>query len=252
MARPTFSIVTVCRNAEASITRAMKSVLNQTFDDYEYLIIDGASTDKTGEYVQKLAPTFGGKLHYTSEPDEGIYDAMNKGLEAASGQFVAFLNADDWYEPDTLATVAALIKTGIDSIGGAIRIHAQDGSVIERAPRTELLSRPFPPAMPAGHQSWFVRTELLRELGGFDTDFRIAADYELFLRVQKLNRLWVFTPKVLSNFTLGGTSYALIETAREYRQAKRANGDSFLHAWFVYLRNVTASLMVRSGAIRGQ
>ena len=303
--RPTFTIVTVCRNAEATITRAMESVLAQGCDDYEYLVIDGASTDKTGECVQRLAPAFGDKLHYTSEPDDGIYDAMNKGLAAARGEFIAFLNADDWYEPDTLATVAALVKPGIDCVGGAIRIHPSFPSVgtdrqtagamsvstasvtssnaTLRSPRPELLRRSYPPAMPAGHQSWFARTALLREVGGFDTRFRIAADYDLFLRLRTHNSAsrrhqtslirtrtvcplispkksdsltceavstqehpsWVFTPKVLSNFTLGGTSYALVETAREYRLVKRANGDTLTHAWIVYARNILASLIAR-------
>ena len=246
MPEPLFTIVTVCRNAEATITRAIESVLAQTCDDYEYLIIDGASTDKTGECIQALASAFGGKLRYTSEPDAGIYDAMNKGLEAATGHFIAFLNADDWYEPDTLDTVASLITPAIDNIAGALRVHtADDSSTTTRPPRQILLTRPYPPAMPAGHQAWFARTTQLKEIGGFDPAYRIAADYDLFLRVQKLNRLWAFTPQILANFTLGGTSYALAPTAREYRRAKRANGDTFLHAWAVYLRNILASAITR-------
>jgi len=248
--RPLFSIVTVCYNAEATIKRTIESVLAQTISDYEYLIIDGASTDKTEEYVQSYMSAFeggaGGALYYSSEPDDGIYDAMNKGLAAARGEYVAFLNADDWFEPDTLQTVASLLSPGIDCIAGATRVFAADGTATIRQPRQELLSRPYPSAMPASHQSWFARTELLREVGGFDTSYRIAADYDLFLRVQKLNRLWAFTSKVLANFSLGGVSYVLVATAREYRQAKRKNGDTRFHAWIVYLRNIVASFLTRS------
>ncbi|MCL2680440.1 MAG: glycosyltransferase [Coriobacteriia bacterium] len=243
--RPLFSIVTVCRNAETTIRRTIQSVLAQTFSDYEYLVIDGASTDLTGEHVQNSRPDFAGTtsgvLRYISEPDAGIYDAMNKGLALARGDYLVFLNADDWLEADALQVVADLLSPAVDCVAGATRIFAPDGSAHIQLPREELLQRPFPPAMPATHQSWFARTELLRELGGFDSSFAIAADYELFLRLQKRNRLWAFTPRVLANFSLGGASYAVLATAAEYRRAKRVNGDSLLHAWMVYFRNSAAA-----------
>jgi hypothetical protein len=100
--------------------------------------------------------------------------------------------------------------------------------------------------MPAGHQAWFVRSSLLQELGGFDLSYALAADYELFLRVQRLGRLWVFTQTPLANFTLGGASYAIIPTARDYRRAKRAQGDRWLHAWAVYARNIAGSVLARN------
>jgi len=246
---PLFSIITVCRNAEATIKRTIQSVLDQSFTDYEYLVIDGASSDKTLRHVQGFASAFDGTnsgiLHYSSEADQSIYDAMNKGLARARGSYVAFLNADDWYSDDALITVASLTSSSIDCIAGATRVFSLDGSSQVRPARKDVLLQPYPPAMPATHQSWFARTELLRMLGGFNTDFTIAADYELFLRIHKLNRLWAFSPEVLANFSLGGASYDIVPTAMQYAHAKRANGDSIVHAWGVYLRNVSAAFMRR-------
>jgi glycosyltransferase involved in cell wall biosynthesis len=241
-----FTVVTVCFNAEATIERAMQSVLLQTFQDYEFLIIDGASTDNTAECVQKLKPAFEGKLVFSSEPDEGIYDAMNKGVEKAQGEFIVFIGADDWLEPNALELVDALIRPNVDHVAGATKIHKAESEGWHIQPANEKAIRQlYPPAMPAVHQSCFMRTELLRQLKGFDADFTIAADYELFLRAQRLNRLWAFTDEILSNFALGGASFAIVATARDYRRAKRKNGDRIVHAWAVYLRNLLGSSLRR-------
>ena len=107
MNKPKFSIITICYNSSATIERSMKSVLAQTFTDYEYIIVDGGSKDSTLDIVKKYEPLFEGRMKWKSEPDKGIYDAMNKGIERSSGTIIGIVNSDDWLEADALETVYA-------------------------------------------------------------------------------------------------------------------------------------------------
>jgi glycosyltransferase involved in cell wall biosynthesis len=100
-----FTIITVCYNSEKTIERTIQSVLHQTCQNYEYIIVDGASTDGTMNIVRKYEPLFQGKLKCISEPDQGIYDAMNKGIHEADGKLIGIVNSDDYYEPDALEII---------------------------------------------------------------------------------------------------------------------------------------------------
>lgn len=99
------SIITACYNSEKTIERTLKSVLAQTYSNYEYIIIDGMSTDDTLKIIDAYRNAFGSKLKVVSERDSGIYNAMNKGIKMASGELVGIINSDDWYEPDALQTI---------------------------------------------------------------------------------------------------------------------------------------------------
>lgn len=96
------SVITPCFNSEKTIQKTLESVLNQTYNNYEYIIIDGKSTDKTLQIIEKYKPLFGEKIQVYSEPDKGIYDAMNKGIMKASGDIIGIVNSDDYYELDAL------------------------------------------------------------------------------------------------------------------------------------------------------
>ena len=105
-----FSIITPCFNSENTIERTLKSVLNQTYSMYEYIIVDGGSTDSTLDIIRSYKDFFGDKLKVISEPDNGIYDAMNKGISWATGDFVGIVNSDDFYEEDCLTIVSSYIQ----------------------------------------------------------------------------------------------------------------------------------------------
>ena len=109
-ASPFISIITVCYNSENTIERTITSVLHQDFKDYEYIIIDGASRDKTLYIIKQYEPLFKGRLKLISEPDKGIYDAFSKGCRLATGRFVWIVNSDDYLEPDALNTINKAIK----------------------------------------------------------------------------------------------------------------------------------------------
>jgi len=223
-----------------------------SFCDYEHIIIDGASNDMTVELANKYAAAQseqGISVKVISESDEGIYDAMNKGLALANGVYAGFLNADDRYAPHTFAHVAELAhNTEADCIGGACEIVRDKTPMRVHEPLPDMLEAAFPQEMPVNHQSLFVRTETLRDIGGFRTQFPIAADYDLCLRLIKeshgedkgaLN--WALTDTIFSYFALGGASYHPVRTARDYRAVRLANGWPWLLAQSLYVRNLVAS-----------
>jgi glycosyltransferase involved in cell wall biosynthesis len=270
-AAPFFTIVTPTRNAAASLSGALASVRQQdsgvlphSADDppgharkegapsgplYEYRIVDGASTDMTSECVHSWQSCFGDTLIYTSEADEGIYDAMNKGLAAARGRYSLFLGADDRLEPGALALAAReLERSGADCLAGACRVIWPDGREELRVPRPDMTTRRYPAAMPTIHQSWIARTDLLRAADGFDLNYPIAADYELFLRLQRRQPqpVWAFTDTALATFTLGGASFDIRATANDYRRARIRNGRTHFAAYLSYIKNIVASHLHRT------
>ena len=132
------TILTVAFNAETTIAKTMESVLNQTYDDIEYIVIDGASKDKTVEVARKYQKVFdiapGRKLVIVSGPDKGMYDGLNKGARMAHGELVGQINADDWYEPDAVEVMVDLYnKEKYDAAWGSIRIKKKSGDMIKHA-----------------------------------------------------------------------------------------------------------------------
>lgn len=248
-APPLFSVVTVCYNAESHIEKCIRSVAEQDYQDFEYIIIDGASTDRTLEIVESLKPLFGARIIVQSEPDGGIYDAMNKGAALAKGEFVGFLNADDWYEPSALSSLQEAIESNpgpVQCVGGATRVVSGVTEVRILHPNASILADIHPQKMAVGHQSLFVTKVALEAVGGFRTEFRIAADYDMFLRLHAHSYTWAFTDSIISNFALGGASYDSVTTARDYRRVRIANSWPMLVAGALYAKNIISSIVVRT------
>lgn len=222
---PFFTVVTVCLNAEEHIRAALASVLAQGRSDFEYLVVDGASTDDTLQIVNSFAGRFEGRLRVVSEPDEGLYDAMNKALLLACGEYIAFLGADDSLTPSALDAVARAVSrvSRPDIVCGATRVVGPSGEWTE--PPRSFAASPIPKRAPARHQSMFVRREMVIAAGGFETAFPIAADYELYLRLHESGAGELLIDDVLSRFALGGASSAdSLRTAMEYRDIHVAHG----------------------------
>lgn len=185
--QPFFSVVTVCYNAEKTIEQAIKSVQAQRGVSFEHILIDGGSTDGTMEIVGRYAK---GMAHITSARDRGVYDAMQKGLLQARGRFTGFLNADDFYASDeVLAKLAeALPGNGFLGVTGMVRqidINERVKRVVGAKPHDdrELLWGRFP-----AHPATYLRTDIMRDVGGFDASYKIGGDYDLFLRVRKASQ----------------------------------------------------------------
>lgn len=205
-----FSIVTVTYNSGKTVEQTIKSVLLQSYSNFEYIIIDGASTDNTLEIVKKYAE-LDKRIRYISEPDKGIYDAMNKGIEMATGDAVALLNSDDYYESDALEKIADYMpENGKYVIYGMIRIIDE-----EKEDRIMLSSHHSLPKRMMMHPACFV-SKAVYEQYLYDVSYKSAADYELFLRLYQDKEI-EFIPvyEIATNFRTGGMSSSftsLLET----------------------------------------
>ena len=195
------SIITVCFNSEKTIERTIKSVLEQTYKNLEYIIVDGKSTDKTLEIVEKYRPLFKGRMKVISEPDQGIYDAMNKGICNASGELIGIINSDDYYETDTVENVVAAMKDeDYQILYGMLRVikENEDTRVIVM-PKHENLENEM-----LAHPTCFVTKKVYSDFGMYDIKYRSCADHDFMLRMRKHSEV-VFIPvyKLLANFTEG-------------------------------------------------
>jgi glycosyltransferase involved in cell wall biosynthesis len=202
MKKPVVSLVTVCYNSEKTIERTIQSVLNQTYPLIQYIIIDGASTDQTMEIINGYRKDFGERLMVVSEPDNGIYDAMNKGINLCSGEYVGIINSDDWYENDAVEKIVkAFKKQKCDLVYGAMRYWKD-----EFLYSIKYISHEFLEENMINHPTCFVKRSLYLRYGGFDTNYKIAADYDLILRFKKREIVFYGLEEILTNFTYGGAS----------------------------------------------
>ena len=212
------SIITAVYNDRTTIEETILSVIHQTYKDVEYIIIDGASTDGTKEIIEKYKDYID---VFVSEKDNGIYAALNKGIRLATGDIIGILNGDDWYELNALEEVAGIFEddTKTLAVAGSIRrVDSIGNSTIKN--NKELSDIWY--YMPINHPAFFVKREVYEKYGGFDTDYKIAADYEfvfrLFVnavRIQTYGNVW-------TNFRSGGVSTTkLVATVRESIDIKK-------------------------------
>lgn len=199
------SIITICYNSAKTIVRTVESVLKQTYEHYEYIVIDGASTDNTLEILKSYEPRFGGKMRIISEPDSGIYDAMNKGIQRASGELIGLVNSDDYYEENALETMVReynkLQKEHVVLYGFQRSLEG------ENEINVVLYHHKYLDRQMITHPTCFVTRQVYRDFGMFDTTYRSSADYELMLRLLYSEKVY-FQPvyEIISNFQLGGMS----------------------------------------------
>lgn len=198
-----FSIITVCLNSEQTIERTLQSMQKQTCQDYEYIIIDGGSTDKTMEKIREYEPLFSGKLRVLSEADRGIYDAMNKGIKMAKGEIVGILNSDDYYEEDTLEKVEK-VYDGYDYtiIYGLLRTVSEGKEVMVYLKNPDFLERDM-----IAHPSCFITRKIYEKYGLYSMEYPYSADYEFMLRIRSEKEIrFKEIYEILSNFSVDGAS----------------------------------------------
>lgn len=227
------SIITATFNSGKTLRDTMESVLRQSYPDIEHIIVDGRSKDNTMDIVRELEPRYCGRLKYVSEPDRGIYDAMNKGIRMASGDIVGILNSDDFYSADNVVEViAAVLKSAdIDAVYGDI--HYVNDEDLEKCVRyySSCAFRPwmmrlgFQPA----HPSFYCRKNIYDKHGAFDISFRVAADFENLLRLIYINRIRMkYIPIDCVTMRTGGASTSGVKShlriLADHLRAYRKNG----------------------------
>lgn len=228
--RPSLSIITVCFNSVSTIRDAIESVLSQDYPGIEYIVIDGGSTDGTGQVVRSYGSRIG---TFVSERDGGIYDAMNKGLALARGDVVGMLNSDDVYSNShsVSALMAAMVEARADSVfADLVYVDPTDMSRVVRYYDSGRWnpSRFRFGLMPA-HPTFFVKRELYARVGSFSLDYRIAADYEMLVRIlYRARASYVHVPRPVVRMRTGGVSTRGLRQSwllnREIVRACRANG----------------------------
>lgn len=198
------SIITVAYNSEKNISRTIESVYNQTYQPYEYIIVDGLSKDSTVDIARQYEQKFKDKgiiYRIISEKDNGIYDAMNKGITMAEGELIGMINSDDWYESDALKEVnAAYEREHFDTSYANINLVKQNGTVILKKARI----RKFKTTRDWNHPTMFVRKEIYNDIK-YDNS-NIYADYDVFLKIAGRGYKIVTIDKTLANFMVGGVS----------------------------------------------
>lgn len=197
-----FSVITVCYNTEDTIERTINSVIGQQSVDLEYIIIDGKSQDGTVNIIKKYEKDI---FYWSSEKDNGIYDAMNKGLSKATGDIVSFLNGDDWYEDDILSYIDACFeKQNIDVLVGKVNRWIGDKKIIDRSVEVPIDNLKY--TMTVNHQTVFMKKEFLNQIGNFSMNYKLAADYELMIRAYYRKGRFAQVDKYFVNFSNDGIS----------------------------------------------
>lgn len=215
--RTTISVITICRNAEKTIARALQSVAEQknVAGQVEHIVVDGASTDATMDIVRQ----FNHITRSLSEPDQGIADAFNKGMQMATGVYLFYLNADDWlYDDQVLRDALAFIhaKGAPDWIVGDV--------MTDRTGRLEKAQRSHPPSCWSlmlrnriSHPAVLLKRQILQELGGFDLRFKIAMDFDLWQRLCARQIHPTYWSRVVSVFSMEGISSMQSELQQKER-----------------------------------
>ena len=223
------SVVTVCYNAVKTIEQTIQSVLGQTYTDFEYIVVDGGSKDGTVDVLERYSD----RLRYISEKDEGIYDAMNKGVGMARGEVIGIIGADDFYpDAEVLTRVAeAFRRNDTDSAYGNVKFVDPDntGKVVrfwddQPYDHSRWLKGWMPP-----HIAFYLKKSAYEQYGLYKTEFTCAGDYELMLRMLYKHKLSSqHIPATLMTMRVGGTSSASLKhrmvANREDRRAWKING----------------------------
>ncbi len=224
------SLITVTRNAQKNLGSCVDSVITQNYTNLEYIIIDGASTDDTLQIIREYGPHI---TSFISEPDLGIYDAMNKGIGMATGDIIGILNSDDYFAyNDVIGSVAAAFADpDVDIVYGDLDYIDPNGSVVRKWRSGAYVQGMFNYGWMPPHPTFYCRRGLFEKLGFYDLQYGTAADYELMLRFMHANTVKVhYLNKIMVKMMTGGASNKSysnrIKAWRSDLKAMRKNGVS--------------------------
>lgn len=237
------SIITVTYNRAHIIKNAIEGVLRQKYKNYEYIVVDGASSDNTIEILKEYEPKFEGRLRWISEPDKGIYDAINKGIKMATGDVVGIVNSDDYFHrDDALYVVAKTFENKeVKAIYADERVVGENGKTLYYDRSNYFRTWMYRIGLMPGHASFYAKKYLFEKYGYYKINYKITADYELMLRFAYINHVEMkYIPEDLLSFRTGGVSTQLSQKKLLHNEQVRACRENGLFCiqpmiWIKYL-----------------
>lgn len=241
------SLITVTYNSSNTLKTTLDSILNQLHTDYEYIVVDGASKDNTVALIKEYEPRFKNKIKWISEPDKGLYDAMNKGIHLATGDVIGILNSDDFFTSNSILQQVSEVfekKGNVDAVYGDIHFVNPDNLkkcvryYSSKVFKRSLMRLGFMPA----HPSFYIRKDCFEKYGNYKTDYKIAADFEYLLRVIFKNKIRTqYIPIDMVTMRTGGASTSGLKShmriMKEHLRAFREN-DIYTNAFLLSLRYI--------------
>lgn len=207
------SLITVTYNSSKTLSATLSSVLFQTYSDIEYIVVDGLSEDNTVSIIEEYSHLFAGRLRFLSEPDKGIYDAMNKGIQMATGDIIGILNSDDLLmDDDVLKDIALAFDDKTDAICG--NLYFVDVNDVNHVVRIWKGSpyRSFTKGWHPAHPTFYARRQVYEKYGAFDITFDVSADFELMLRlIEKYHICIKYVDRYMVKMRVGGESTGSIQ-----------------------------------------
>jgi glycosyltransferase involved in cell wall biosynthesis len=224
---PLVSIVTVCLNSERTIQRTINSVLNQSYQNFEYIIVDGKSKDRTIDIVKEYIGKYPEKIQLISEKDRGIYDAMNKGIQRTKGELIGIINSDDWYEQGSFSLVVDnYVQSAIDEIVlyGLLRFYKKNKLFTIKSHSHLFLNEDM-----IMHPTCFLSKKVYEKHGLFDLRFKYASDYDLMLSLIDKGVEFKLIERIIANMDMNGASVTSFKAHLEtYTILRKHNCIGFL------------------------
>lgn len=250
------SIITTSFNSEKTIEDTILSVLNQNYENYEHIIVDGNSKDSTLKIIKKYEKKYKGKLKYISEKDHGIYDAMNKGVKLASGDIIGLLNSDDiFYNNKVLHKINKAFTKKVDYIfANLVYVDQKDLSLVKRnfVTGTGKISKGWIPA----HPTFYVRKKVYDEIGLYSLKYKIVSDYDFMTRVTCNKKYaYKYLNEYLVRMRIGGTSSSglkgYINNAKEAYIVLKDNNIRF--PFFIIIKRIIKTIsQIIIGGLKGE
>ncbi len=230
--RPLVSVITAVLNGEKTIEKTIQSVLGQSYDLIEYIIIDGGSTDRTQDIIRKYEKGYSGRIRWISEPDNGISDAWNKGIRMASGELVGLINADDWYEVDAVEKIIRRRTENQAIICGNVRLwnsHAK--FTLKRSSLPGIESK-----MTIWHPGMFCPRQIYAKIGLYDTGLKVFMDYDFVVRCYLNAVQFRMVNECVADMRFGGISNRLISLSmREALKIKNTYFGTRIRHFYEYV-----------------
>ena len=232
---PKISVVTICFNSEKCIENCIQSIINQSYDNKEFVVIDGSSTDRTLQIIEKYKNRID---YFISEPDKGISDAFNKGIRASTGDVIVFINSDDLLQDDALEKFAKYYNPSVDVYCGDVILwnsktnYKALGKAVMRYPHIPFNYRLW-------HQAIYIKKSAYERYGYYNENLKYLMDLDLVMRMYQLKASFKNVPEILATFQLGGISQSSTSVLWEERKKVIIdNGGTGFEAfiWVSYLK----------------